>query len=607
MASENHNKEHKEKSMEEEINKKAYDNPPNNPPKIDEEKIKKEMEKTKTRLEEFKKDLLKKYNFIEAVGILPPQISEKFEDEEEVPPEERKQKPIHLIVIMPEDKFKDLPKIKTEIVSMIKDIKPKIWVHVKTPVDVWNLCFDSKYDLLEGVAMSYPLHDKGILGALRVASIHKSLVLRKFEKYVVSYILAGSLVRGKAIKTSDVDVVIIIDDTDVKRMSRLELKEKLRGIIYSYIMEASELAGVKNKLSPQIYIMTEFWESVKDAHPVIFTFLRDGVPLYDRGTFMPWKLLLKMGKLKPSPEAIDMFMSMGDKMAEIVKRRLLDLVIGDIYWGVITPSQALLMLYGLPPPTPRETISEMRKVFYEQEKMLEKRYIDILEKIVSFYKDFEHEKVKEVSGKQVDEFLKESTDYLKRLKELREQIEKRVQEKTISQIYDDVFKILKSLFGEQGEQKLVQEFESKLIKAGKLPQNHLHILNDIVKANKEFKKGKIARHEIDDARKNGSILINHLIEYVQRKDLVALEKGRLKLKYHDKGQSKEADLFLTENAAFLFKDEKLGKITETGILDAASEELEKAIAQQKGKMSVKTNSIIFDILKKELGNFEIIL
>jgi hypothetical protein len=129
-------------------------------------------------------------------------------------------------------------------------------------------------------------------------------------------------------------------------MSRLELKEKLRGIIYQYVAEAGELAGVKNKLSPQVYLLTEFWEDVKDASPVIFTFIRDGIPLYDRGGFLPWKLLLKMGKIKPSPESIDMFMSMGDKTSEIVKRRLLDIVIGDLYWGVITPSQALLMLYS---------------------------------------------------------------------------------------------------------------------------------------------------------------------------------------------------------------------------------------------------------------------
>src|SRR3990170_4367472 len=106
-------------------------------------------------------------------------------------------------------------------------------------------------------------------------------------------------------------------------MSRLELLDKLRGICYDYIREATALAGVKNILSIQVYLLTDFWQQVKDAHPVMFTFIRDGIPLYDRGTFLPWKLLLKMGKIKPSPEAIDMFMSMGDKVGQTVKDRLL--------------------------------------------------------------------------------------------------------------------------------------------------------------------------------------------------------------------------------------------------------------------------------------------
>ncbi len=66
------------------------------------------------------------------------------------------------------------------------------------------------------------LYDTGILGALRVTEIHKSLVLQKFEKYIVSYCIGGSLVRGDTIQTSDVDVFIIINDTDVKRMPRRE-------------------------------------------------------------------------------------------------------------------------------------------------------------------------------------------------------------------------------------------------------------------------------------------------------------------------------------------------------------------------------------------------
>ena len=490
-----------------------------NIPKIDTDKIKTEMDKTKKEIDKLKNYIIKKYSYVQSVGILPPQSIKLFIDEEEVPKET--EKIMHLLVIVPEDKFKKLPEIKKDLVSEIDKTKQKIWLHLKTPVDIWEMCLDSKFELSAAISMSFPLYDKGFLGALRVAEIHKSLVLQKFEKYVVSYVVGGSLVRGEAIKTSDVDVFIIINDTDVKRMPRLELKEKLRAIIYQYVAEASALAGVKNKLSPQVYLLTDFWESVKDAHPVIFTFIRDGIPIYDRGTFMPWKALLKMGKLKPSPESIDMFMSMGDKTVKRVKATLLDLVLGDIYWSVLTPSQALLMLYGLPPPNVKETVKEMKRVFYEKEKMIEKRYIDILEEIaIKYYKGYEHGKIKEVTGTEVDKLLKDAEDYMKRLKELREQIEKQAQEKLIEEIFKDVFELLKTMFGNKSQAILISEFDKQMVKKGKFTPQHLRILKDIVSARAEFKKGKSNSHKIDQARKNAQILINDIIEYNQRCELV---------------------------------------------------------------------------------------
>jgi len=414
-------------------------------------KMQKEMEKTRKEIDKLKNFIVKKYSFTQAIGILPPQSIKLFIEEEEAPKETEKH--VHLYMIVPEDKFKEIPKIKQEIVKQIESMgksgDQKIWLHIKTPVDIWEICLDSKFELTGAIAMAFPLYDKGILGALRVAEIHKSLVLQKFEKYVVSYVVAGSLVRGEAVKTSDVDVFIIINDTDVKRMPRLELKERLRGIIYQYISEASALAGVKNNLSPQVYLLTDFWESVKDAHPVMFTFIRDGIPLYDRGTFMPWKALLRMGKLKPSPEAIDMFMSMGDQTVKRAKRTLLDIFVHDIYWGVLTPSQGLLMLYGLAPPTPKETVKEMKKIFVDKEKMLEKKYLNILENIVGIFKDYEHEKVKDIKGSEVDKLLKDTEDYLKRLKELRKEIDKRSQEKTIEQVYKDLFGMLENVLGKK--------------------------------------------------------------------------------------------------------------------------------------------------------------
>ena len=485
------------------------------------EEVKQEIGKVQDLLGKLKTSLLKKYPYIQAIGIVPPVASELIEEEEEIQ-KEKDEKIVHTLILIPDEKSKEIQKITSEAIAFIKDSKPKIWIHTKTVSDLWEVAFDGKYQLMEALSMSFPLYDKGILGGIRAASIHKMLTLKKFERYVVSYVVAGSFVRGTTVKTSDIDIAIIIDDTDVKRMSRYELKEKLRAIAYTYALEASEKAGVKNKLSPQVYILTEFWEAVKDAHPVIFTFIRDGVPLYDRGAFMPWKLLLRMGKIKPSPEAIEMFMSLGEKVADNVKRKLNEILIDDIYWGVITPSQAVLMLYGLAPPTPRETYALMKEIFVKKEKLLELKYVATLEKIVEIYKKYEHEKMKAISGKEIDELLAECSEYIKRLKQLMEQIEKRTTENEIIQHHKNSFDLLKIIFGAHSEQQLIGKLDKELVAKGKIPRRNLITIMKISEYNKKIKTKKFTKQETGDLRKEVHDLMSSLLEYSQRKEMAEI-------------------------------------------------------------------------------------
>ncbi|MCF7910210.1 nucleotidyltransferase domain-containing protein [Candidatus Pacearchaeota archaeon] len=579
-------------------------------------KIQKELDKKKKELDKLKNFITKKYKFTQAIGILPPQGLKEFieeetgEDIERIPKEhiEKLQTKNHVYIIIPEDEFKNIKEIKKQIVEFADKEKINIWLYIKTPIDIWETCFDSKFEMVDAIAMSYPLYDTGILESLRVASIHKSLVLQKFDKYVVSYVIAGSLVRGDATKTSDVDVFIIINDTDVRRMPRLELKERLRSMIYQYVGEAEALAGVKGKLSPQIYLLTEFWESVKDANPLMFTFIRDGVPIYDKGTFMPWKALLKMGKLKPSPESIDMFMSMGDTAVKRGKKALMDILIHDIYWSVLTPAQAMFMLNGLPPPTHKEVLQgAFRKNFVEKEKMIEKKYADILEEIVGLYKDYEHERLKEVKGAKIDKLLKNTEDYLKRLRELREQIEKRYQERTIEQNYEEMIRLLKIITGKKSLAAIKEEFK-KFVKQGKFTKQDYSAFEKVIKARGDFKKGKSNTQKIDSARKDASTLINNLIDYSQRCELVSLEKGRFKIRFKKSGKEIINEILLCSDCGFLFDKNSVRKIDSSGsIKNSDMKEVTKIIEEQKKKSDLKINPEIFSVLRKELGEFEIIL
>lgn len=560
-----------------------------------------DFNKIKTKLESFKKALLKKYKFVMAISLLPAAAIPLFEEEENIPPEVSQTKPMHMIVIIPEEEYKNIPKIKPEIIKLAKETNENIWINIKTPVDLWNYGLDSKFEFLDAISASFPVHDNGFLGALRVANIHKSLVLRKFEKYVTTYVIAGSLVRGTATKDSDVDVFVVIDNTDVKRMSHVELLEKLRGIIYEYIKEATILAGVKNILSAQVYLLTDFWQSVKDAHPIMFTFIRDGIPLYDRGTFLPWKMLLRMGKIKPSQEAIDLYMKQGEQTEEIVKRRLIDAMV-DIYYGVVTPTQALMMLAGKAPPAPKAIVQEAKKVFVEEQKIMSQTDLKTLEKAVKLFKEYEYGKLKEYPGKEIDLFLKECLDYNKMLKSLRKRIEKNLQEQTAEEIYEGVFKLLRTIFGNKSQNELVSEFEEKIAKKGKIQPRFSKILKELVDIKKKIKAGKLNQKEIEAVKRDAIEFMNALIEYAQRADIIAAEEGKIFITYSN---NRKAELVITEKGFFLVEGKDIKKIEKDEIVDSNKEELEKALKESKSSLTTKIPIDVLRVLEKVIGKFEI--
>ncbi|MBW2991477.1 nucleotidyltransferase domain-containing protein, partial [Candidatus Woesearchaeota archaeon] len=410
---------------------------------------KKRLEEIKDKLEAFKDKIVKKFEgYIMGVALLPP---DKEDDKKEK---------VNVLVLVDDADSQKMSKEELKerlggiIDKMAQEVDKNLAPETIILTEVWQACYDAKYEILQMIAMSAPVHDTGMLAAIKIAEIHKNMVLKKFEKYIVSYILAGSLVQGKATHKSDIDVCIIVDDTDVKKMTRAELKDKLRAIIIGMGYEAGKMTGIENKINIQVWILTDFWEGIKEANPVFFTFLRDGIPFYDRGIFMPWKLLLQMGRIKPSPEAIDMFMSTGDQLLERVKFKLKDMGMEDIFLSILTPSQAALMMYGIPPPTPKETPDVLTDIFVKKEKLLEKEYIEILRRNLEVRKELEHGTKKQLSGKEVDTLLKDAEKYLKRLDQLFKEIGKRKEEESVLHSYENIVTVVRDILRMEGVEKV---------------------------------------------------------------------------------------------------------------------------------------------------------
>ena len=610
---------------------------------------KEKLQKIKKKLDKFQKEVITKFDkYIMGITLLPPQPKKGMPGM--VPPglgipfpkgpvplpstlgsrlpplapqqstPEKKKDEISILVLVDDSDSKKMSKyeLKTKLSQIIakigKDIDPNIVTQTIILSEVWQNCYDAKYELTAKIASGAPVYDTGMLSAIKISEIHKQMVLKKFEKYIVCYVLAGSLVQGKASPDSDIDVFVVIDDTDVKKMTRIELKDKLRAIIIGMGLDAGDITGIKNKLNIQVYILTDFWDNIKEANPIIFTFLRDGIPFYDRGIFMPWKQLLKMGKIKPSPEAIDIFIHAGDQMVKRVQFKLNTIGMEDTFYAILTPSQAALMLYGIPPPTPKETPDLMREIFVKKEKLLEDKYVKILENNIQVRKNVEHGAGKKsLTGKEVDLLLSEATKYLKRIKKLFKQIDKIKEEESLVKIYENTITVLRDIIKLEGidkvkEEDVIKVFETEMIDTGKIPHKYLRMLKEIIKAKSDYDTGKLTKTDIKKVNKVNTDLHKFLIEHIQRKRGKEIEKTRIRVK-HGKLYG---EVMLLGKIAFIIhdidaEDKQITKaeITEKGSLEnikeSSREELEQAMAEidLSGKVFIKQP--IFDNLKEIFG------
>jgi uncharacterized protein (UPF0332 family)/predicted nucleotidyltransferase len=581
-----------------------------NLPKDAQEKLK----KIKEKLDKFSKQVVEKFDkYVTGIALLPPKAPKKhisaqqhalkepvIEGEPEKKEAQHNPDEINVMVLIDDSDSKKMTKLELKdklsiiIEKMASDIDKNMKAETVILSELWQSCYDAKYDILQEVAMGAAVYDTGMLAAIKIAEVHKTMVLKKFEKYIVSYVLAGSLVRGQATKTSDIDVFIVIDDTDVKKMTRAELKDKLRAIILGMGYEAGQITGVQNKINIQVYILTDFWDSLKEANPIIFTLLRDGVPFYDRGIFMPWKQLLKMGKIKPSEEAIDMFMSSGEQMLKRVELKIKEIGMEDIYYAILTPSQAALMMYGIPPPAPRETANLMREIFVKKEKLMEDKWVDILKSIIDVRKGLEHGTLKELSGAEVDKMVSDASEFLKRLKDLFTQIEKMREEEDVLHIHETIVTIVRDALKLEGVCKVGQDdilkcFEDHLVSQGKIPQKYKRMLEDIIKAKKDYDSKKLSKNDVEKVKKDSRDIIKFVVEYIQRKRGRELERAKIRVKHGEK----YGEVIMLGKVAFIVHD-----------LDDQSKNISRADIQPDCSLvNIKSSSL--EEMEHEIAKIEI--
>ena len=227
---------------------------------------------------------------------------------------------------------------------------------------------------------------------------------KEFKDILKAIVLFGSTAR-KA-KSNDIDILIIIDDVRIQLGP--ELVQTYRIILEKLIYKISK------KLHVTSLRFTNFWEYVRAGDPVAINMLRDGIPILDTGFFEPLQMLLYQGRIRPSPESIQNYLSLAPQTLQNSKQHILQATL-DLYWAVIDSAHAALMSVNEIPPSPAH-VADMLDEKLVKKGLLNKKHSSAMRNFYALGKSIMHGELLQVSGDQYDVYYKEAYDFVMEMK-----------------------------------------------------------------------------------------------------------------------------------------------------------------------------------------------
>jgi predicted nucleotidyltransferase/uncharacterized protein (UPF0332 family) len=359
-------------------------------------------------------------------------------------------------------------------------------------------------------------------------------VLKKYGKYVKCIVMMGSVAREEFKPKSDIDVFVVLDDTTFKITPELhdkiddELEKIAESVPEAVIIEKDPKTGKEEKtflISVQpSYTLTEFWDYARVCHPIIYNFIKEGIPIYDTGFFAPIKRLLEAGRIPATREAIESYMEGAPKKLMRAKTVKLLMLAEDCYYAMLNTAQAVLMFMGLAPPVPSKAYEDVKK-FLVEPGILEPEYAEWLKEIIEIRKKIEHKELMDVTGAFVDEWIAKSEKFIDKMFSLLNALELRKKEKIVERTHEVLHKAaitaLKTLKKMPEKEEEVQKiFKREFIDSKIIEPYYLSVWNKIEDMKKLVEQKKIA--EIPDKD------VYEMREYVRKliRDLAKVLKGK---------------------------------------------------------------------------------
>ena len=236
-------------------------------------------------------------------------------------------------------------------------------------------------------------------------------VYKKFNKVVKSIILFGSITKQNVTPGSDIDIMILIDDSSIKWDQELIAwyREELEKVIQE--------SPYKKELHINTIRLSTWWEDLMRGDPVVLNILRYGEAMIDAGGFFnPLKQLLIEGKIKSTPEAIYSCLQRAPMHLARSKAAELNAIEG-LYWTMVDSAHAALIAAKILPPSPEHIPGELKINFVNSGK-LKIKYIEWFRDLNILHKKISHGEITDLKGIELDEWQDRTEEFLRTMAQL---------------------------------------------------------------------------------------------------------------------------------------------------------------------------------------------
>ena len=295
----------------------------------------------------------------------------------------------------------------------------------------------------------------------------------------------GSFITKKGFKeTSDIDILILIDDT--KEISGLLLK-KIQKEVKS-IEDRGDQLGIRLHFQPPKFL-TFWWDLIRHGEPWTITSLKSLYILYDPSDYI--KLihnLLKKKKIYSTEEKMETLIERAEDNMNKVRSIMLNDTPAEILKIITESAQIILMYEDKFVIDPDMIIKELKKLVNKD--ILTRECVDIYEEIVDIVEKIRDGYLTKFTGKDLDRFLKKSKEFISKTEEAVAKIEEIDKKEKIKEVYMESMRLcekaLEKIKGKKEIKKIpksdldkIRYFKKYFIDPGLIDKTHLETLKEL--------------------------------------------------------------------------------------------------------------------------------